>query len=84
MRESWKKYKRHNSPNDLFKAVLHAFRKEYLIAMCISVVSSGFELSTPFIIKAIIDFIQDPTLSNVHGFSLILLLIITQTVSYVL
>lgn len=54
MKKSWKKYKINKGNNDLFKAVLHAYRKDYIISILMGFLSSGLELSTPFFVKAII------------------------------
>ena len=61
MRKSWKKFKVNKGENDLFKAVLHSFRGDYGISLCLGFVSSALDLSAPFFVKGIIDFIQDPT-----------------------
>jgi len=63
-------------------ALLHAYRWEYIIAMIVNVIVSGFELSTPFIMKALIDYLQYPEgTTNEQGFLLVGLLVSIQVVS---
>ena len=42
MKASWNKYKIRKGPNDLWYAVMDAFRKDYMFSMVMGIISSEF------------------------------------------
>ncbi|CDW86515.1 atp-binding cassette superfamily [Stylonychia lemnae] len=83
LKKSWKLYKNRKG-NSLFKAVLHAYRYEYFIAVIFNLVVTSIEISSPLLIKRIIDYIQDPDEEQYIGFLLVTTLIVTQGFKYIL
>eukprot|EP00347_Sterkiella_histriomuscorum_P019725 403340529 len=83
LKKSWKKYK-HSQGNALFKAVIHAYRYEYLIAVFFNLLITAAEISTPFLVKRIIEFIQSTDDDVGYGFGLVSILVVTQGLQYII
>lgn len=71
------------------KAVLSAFGREFCIAVTLNCVAAAFQLSSPFIVKRLIDFIaaaDDPDVvqNTMDGIWLVMLLISTQLIAYMM
>lgn len=58
LKQSWKTQKKKGGKNALFRAIILAYKKEYLIALLINILTTMLNLSSPFLIKHIIDFIN--------------------------
>ena len=71
LKKSWKHHRRTGHKNALFKAVIYAYNSkpwllkiavgEYFIAFLFNVVVTMLNLSSPFLVKHIIEYIQDDT-----------------------
>jgi ABC-type bacteriocin/lantibiotic exporter with double-glycine peptidase domain len=89
LKKSWKRYKKTNDKNALFKAVIHAFRcnvfsrltfyllDQYLFALLLNFLVSCLELSSPFFVKMLIEFIQNKEEDTIVGILLVVFLVFT-------
>jgi ABC-type multidrug transport system fused ATPase/permease subunit len=53
--------------NALFWALAAAYKKDFGIAFVLNILSVFFEIANPFLIKYLIEFIQDPDASLEKG-----------------
>jgi hypothetical protein len=61
------------------------FIGEFFFALCLNFLLASLTLCSPFIVKALIDYIQDGSTDNgLTGLMLLLLLITQQAISYII
>ena len=60
LKSKWSKYEHDPTRGDnaLFKSILSAFWKDFLVLVVLNIVSTGMGLLGPFIIKKLIDYIK--------------------------
>ena len=81
---AWNYYKNSKSKNSLLKAVLRAYRREYLITTSAAMLVCCLQILSPFLLKGLIDYIKDRRESTFEGVVLVLLLAITQGLGYII
>jgi hypothetical protein len=82
---SWNKYRSENEhSNALFRAVIHAFRREYGIAMFWNLFGALLQISSPFILHRLIEFIKQQKDDTAGGIMLVVTLVGTQGASYLI
>ena len=74
---AWNYYKNSKSKNSLLKAVLRAYRREYLITTSAAMLVCCLQIVSPFLLKGLIDYIKDRRESTFEGVVLVLLLALT-------
>jgi len=56
---NWEKFK-HTTKDPIFKTLIHTYRRAFLYAFIINFFQVCLDISVPFMLKAIIDFMQTP------------------------
>ena len=74
---AWNQYKNSKSKNSLLKAVLRTYRREYAITTSAAMLVCCLQVVSPFLLKALIDFIKDRRESTFEGIMLVILLALT-------
>jgi hypothetical protein len=75
---SWAEYKTlPNQENALFWAVMHAFKHEYKVAMFWNIIVAVLQVSSPFILHRLIEFIKFQKQDTSGGMTLVGLLVAT-------
>lgn len=77
LKESWRRYQ-NSGEHALFKAILHAFRKDFMIAFMGNLTAACLDMLSPFIIKGIMHYIQDPVANLSYGLLLVAALVVSQ------
>ena len=81
---SWNRYKHSKSKNSLFKAVLRTYRWEYTVAILWNVLVCALQLASPFLLRQLILFIQDPDAETIRGLLLVAFLSTSQGLAYLI
>ena len=81
---AWNYYKHSRSKYSMFKAVLRAYRYEYIVAILWSFVVATLQLSSPFLLRKVIVFIRNQEDDTFTGIMLVLLLSLTQGLAYLI
>ena len=81
---AWNYYKGSKSKNSLLKAVLRAYKREYAITVSVAMFVCCLQIISPFVLKELIDYINDRRESTLEGIMLVVLLILSQGLVYII
>ena len=81
---AWNYYKNTTSKNGLLKAVLRAYKREYAITTSLAMFVCCLQIVSPFILKALIDYINDRRESTFEGIMFVVLLVLSQGLVYII
>ena len=81
---AWNYYKNSNSKNSLLKAVLRAYKREYTITTSFAMFVCCLQIVSPFVLKELIDYINDRRESTFEGIMLVVLLLLSQALVYII
>ena len=83
LEEKWAYYKtRADKQNKLYWAVIKAYGWEFGVAIFWNLIIATFQLSSPFLLKRLIEFIKNEESDTVFGIILVLILGATQAAAY--
>ena len=81
---AWNHYKNSESKNSLLKAVLRAYKREYAITTSFAMFVCCLQIVSPFVLKELIDYINDRRESTFEGIMLVVLLLLSQALVYII
>ena len=78
---AWNYYKNDKGKNRLFKAVFRAYRWEYFVSIFWNTIICFLQLATPFLLRNLILFIQNPDEKPIVGVLLVMGLMLSKGLS---
>lgn len=82
LEKAWDRYRQGSDKNALFKSVVAAFRREYLNAVFWNVLVACLQVTSPFILHSLIEFIKSQDADTAAGVTLVVLLVGIQSCCY--
>ena len=81
--KEWLHYKDKPGKNGMLKAVMKAYRREYCISTFFAMLVCCLQIVSPFLLKALIDYIKMRSESTIEGLILVGLLALSQGMVYI-